>query len=133
MKRVTQTTFGKPDGNCFEACLASVLELSLKDVPHFTNDDWFYQYNRWLQWNFSLQLSIVAPSILLTLNPNTYTIANGFNQRKAFHSVVMQGEVLVHDPNPDNGGLTQIESVLMFVAVNPARMRKRASKKKSPV
>lgn len=133
MKRVAQTAFGRPDGNCFEACLASILELPLKDVPHFTDENWLYRYNRWLQWHFSLQLFLASPTVLSTLSPDTYTIANGANWRKASHSVVMQGGVLVHDPNPDRGGLTVIESVLVFVAVNPVRMRKRTSKKALPV
>lgn len=133
MKRVKQTTFGKPDGNCFEACVASILELSLDEVPRYTEDDWLERINRWLRWQYSLQLIITQSDIIgFGMSPETYVIANGPNRRGVGHSVVFRGDKMVHDPNPDNGGLMAVEDVLVFVAVNPARMRKR-SVKGSPV
>ncbi len=42
MKPVDQTTFGHPGGNCFSACVASLLEMSVDQVPYFMgHDDWF--------------------------------------------------------------------------------------------
>ena len=42
MKGVHQTAHAPPDGNCFEACLATVLGIELEDVPHFGSDgDWW--------------------------------------------------------------------------------------------
>lgn len=38
MKPIDQTTFGVPGGNCFSACVASLLELSIDDVPYFMGD-----------------------------------------------------------------------------------------------
>ena len=35
MKPVYQTVFGKHNGNCMSACIASILELELDDVPNF--------------------------------------------------------------------------------------------------
>ncbi len=121
MKRVTQTAFGRPHGNCFEACLASILELKLEDIPRYTGDDWLERFNKWLQWQYSLQLVVAhhyAPD-------RTYSIANGPNQRGRPHSVVMKGDELVHDPNPDRGGLSSVDHVMLFVASNPARMKRR--------
>lgn len=121
MKRVTQTAFGRPDGNCFEACLASILELDLESIPRYTGEDWLERFNRWLRWHFSLQLITIghyAPRF-------TYSIANGPNMRGRPHSVVMRGDQMVHDPNPDKGGLSAIDHVMVFVASNPARMRRR--------
>lgn len=44
MRRVAQTKFGEHDGNCFEACLATILDLDLGDVPNFDGlqgpEDW---------------------------------------------------------------------------------------------
>jgi hypothetical protein len=46
MTPVLQTVLGYPGGNCFQACLASVLDLPLKNVPHLfrhvteENDRW---------------------------------------------------------------------------------------------
>ena len=53
MKPVMQTIFPSDDnplrGNCFAACIASLLEMSLEDVPHLTeHDDWRERTNDWL-------------------------------------------------------------------------------------
>jgi hypothetical protein len=42
MKSVDQTTFG-PNGNCFSACVASLLELPIDAVPFFMSagDGWY--------------------------------------------------------------------------------------------
>ena len=128
MKRVTQTKFGKPNGNCFEACLASILEIPLDEVPRFTQEDWLARINRWLRWHYSLQLVVAQPNILeFGMAPSTYVIAGGPNLRGVPHSVVHRGATMVHDPNPDRVGLASVEDVLVFVAVNPARMRKRSA------
>ena len=126
MKRVNQTKFGRPDGNCFEACLASILELPLEAVPRYTGDDWLERINQWLRWHYSLQLIIAQPDILdAGMAPDTYVIANGQNHQGVRHSVVHRGTTLVHDPNPSNGGLAITQEVLVFVAINPARMKRR--------
>ena len=42
---VDQTVFGVPHGNCFDACVAMLFELEIKDVPHFNGStgegDWW--------------------------------------------------------------------------------------------
>lgn len=132
MRKVAQTAFGRPDGNCFEACLASILELSLEEVPHFIGDDWLYRYNQWLRWHFSLQLITFTPYGMESLSPHTYAIANGPNHHGRPHSVVIRGGArgaVVHDPNPSSSGLLVVETILVFVAVNPARMPRRKARR----
>jgi hypothetical protein len=54
MTPVFQTTFGPTEGNCWQACLASVLDLPLDAVPEFAagmgpgNADWWEQTQAWL-------------------------------------------------------------------------------------
>ena len=43
---VKQTKFGKGEGNCFPACLASVLELSLEEVPEIRGENWISDTNK---------------------------------------------------------------------------------------
>jgi hypothetical protein len=43
MKPVFQTRYGEGRGNCFQAALASILDLELEEVPDFVSayrDDW---------------------------------------------------------------------------------------------
>ena len=44
---VNQTTFNTK-GNCFEACIASMLEIDLNQVPFFSKDNWYKECNEWL-------------------------------------------------------------------------------------
>lgn len=41
MKEVFQTKFGLNQGNCLSACIASILEVSIEDVPDFPTTGWF--------------------------------------------------------------------------------------------
>ena len=41
MKRVYQTIDGRGNGNCLVACVASLLEIEIIEIPHFTTfNDW---------------------------------------------------------------------------------------------
>lgn len=62
LKPVYQTIFGKTNGNCFAACIASILEMDLEDVPHFCrgdNPEWMFDLNEWL-YQFGLGALTVA-------------------------------------------------------------------------
>ena len=50
MKQVEQTILNPPDGNCFAACVASILELPISVVPNFrsASSQWWYQWQTWL-------------------------------------------------------------------------------------
>lgn len=41
MEPVFQTMHGEKHGNCFAACIASLLEIPLEDVPQFGDNDWW--------------------------------------------------------------------------------------------
>ena len=50
MKPVDQTRFGSPDGNCFAACVASLLEIPLEEAPNLMNlDEWYRAFEVWLR------------------------------------------------------------------------------------
>lgn len=50
MKPVEQTILHPPDGNCFAACVASILELPIEAVPNFRTegDGWWREWQQWL-------------------------------------------------------------------------------------
>jgi hypothetical protein len=51
MKPVFQNKHGTDDGNCFEACVASILEIPLESVPPFVlnnPEDWWDKAVLWL-------------------------------------------------------------------------------------
>lgn len=114
MKRVFQQVTGYAGGDCFPACVASILELDLADVPRFCDEPegWFDRFTVWLrEWHglfpVSARLSDGVPPIggLCILSvPSVHPDA----PPDGLHAVVGLAEVredrvffdVVHDPRP---------------------------------
>lgn len=119
MKPIYQTKFGMPDGNCFAACLASVLELD--EIPEIsgTDEDWFERVNEYLE-PFGLyyfEFNYADPS--RTFNFPGYYLMIGPGPRGINHAVVGFDGKMVHDPHPSKGGLKHIDNYGLFVCLNP--------------
>lgn len=138
MKPVQQTSFGRGPkfgeecGNCFQAALASVLELTLGDVPHFcARESWFTETNAWLGERFGLSL--------LYLNaggdwkPSGYHLLDGVSPRGCEHSTVGLDGELAHDPHPSRAGVDGERSYGIFVTVDPARVAASSANTDGPV
>lgn len=129
MRPIDQTRFGDPDGNCLSACLASLLELPLDEVPHFTGEGWRHRLDEWLaargQW--VLAFAPPEPSSLddaaawLDAAVRGYAIVSGRSPRGLLHATVWRGGELVHDPHPSRAGLLGVQDVLVLVPLDPAR------------
>lgn len=126
MKSVMQTTFGNGKGNCFPACIASLLELSIDDVPNFCLDDnktWLVDCSNWLDErsypliDFPLDLSGERPACLPVWFP---VIASGKYPRGIQHSVIAQvhddqdGLHFLHDPHPDGGWVDPVSWITVI-------------------
>jgi hypothetical protein len=117
---VQQTRF-KDGGNCFSACLASILELAIGVVPNFAEkgERWFDLAQAWLA-KRGLRLVAVPAHELAAFDVEDWAetvageaavawwIAAGPGPRGRKHAVVMRGSDVVHDPHPDGGGLERI-------------------------
>ena len=111
MRRVLQTRFGYPGGNCQQAALASLLELPLEDVPDFCNrypSDWDQEMNRWLYGLglFSLHLrepddKHAAGSLeWLTDNVPCIVAVKSLVTTGRLHAVIYHKGHVIHDPHP---------------------------------
>lgn len=125
MKPVDQTIFGK-GGNCLAACIASIFEYPLQDVPNFCGDyddnSWFHALNDWLlRQGFVAVMFKTQEAVLdhLWLR-GAFCIVSGTTERGLSHATVWQNEKCVHDPHPSRAGLLEIEDVIVFVSLNPA-------------
>lgn len=94
MTPVFQTENGR-EGNCFEACLASLLDLPLAHVPRFPNEPWDDAVCRWGQ-ERGIAIEFHPPrlppegnAILIQRMPDT-----------THHAVICQDGRIVHDPSP---------------------------------
>ncbi|KKK94317.1 hypothetical protein LCGC14_2684070 [marine sediment metagenome] len=129
MKPVTQTIFSK-EGNCFPACIASILEIPLGSIPNFCVEypsDWLVETNRWLGKNHGFALILIQalgePDQLPAFATDVYHIMSGPAERGLQHSVVGRNGIMVHDPHPSGAGLTKVKIWDFFVAVDPEGKR----------
>lgn len=122
----------RPMGDCVAACVASIFEMDLAEVPHFVeimyqrqarhdvekewSQSWWGLLNSWA-WSFGLGVNRVqyqlngqrvSSKIPLNFHPG-YWIASVESRDPAvakepntFHAVVAEAYEVVHDPNPDS-------------------------------
>lgn len=133
MKPVMQTLFGKNNGNCLPACLASILEIPLEAVPHFCrlydDDHWAQHMSDWLRKHFGLAATICTFDDDIDVHEHLrgiWHLMAGPSPRDpdCKHSVVAyQGEI-AHDPCPDGEKLETIEDYTFFIACDPAKTKR---------
>lgn len=125
---------GKQRGDCFRACIASILEIPIADVPHFVaiEHDWWGEVQRWLaKWDlFALWIRLGDELALGYPAEETYVILNGNSPRGAGlkHSVV--GRIkdgwtweVAYDPHESGDGIIgPADSAVLFVPMHPERL-----------
>lgn len=105
-------------GDCFSACLASILELPLGDVPVFTGD--YYTARQWAwpmainDWLRTRGYTVAHYPDNGAIGPECFHIVQGQSRRRGStendqHAVVAYGDRIVYDPNPDGVGIRSIE------------------------
>ena len=105
------TSDGIHNGNCFAACLGSLLDLPLWMVPPFDQmfgrGGWHERTQEWLSRFFSLEMVRTEGPEWEDL-PEFY-IANGPGPRGVYHSVIHSRGELVHDPHPSRSGILVVD------------------------
>lgn len=148
MKPIMQTKFGEA-GNCWQAVIASLLDLPLHDVPDFVHERYPAQKNdemegRWVYENGvrlnpfhwqdtqawlkerGLMMVWVDSRIVSHVVPLGWHIKGGISSRGLDHVVLGAGDVTVHDPHPDGTGL--IQATEYFWIVESAERREAAGR-----
>ncbi len=145
MKPVYQTINCVPPngvGNCLQACVASIFELPLDDVPHFMldaetnggNAEWFASLALWCRIRGFEPVLIGARDCeeggpgASTFSGRGYFIASGKSPRyDGLHSVVYHNWQCVHDPAGQldqypNGFVGDPVDFIVFAPLNPAEL-----------
>ena len=111
----TRTVGNDGAGNCFNACVASILELPLRDVaqvlPNFEGDYWG-EWNRWaeahgIEINFR-ELGDAPPkgfAIATGMGGRLYPEGHEKAGREIMHAVVVFNGETIHDPFPGGKGI----------------------------
>jgi len=134
MKKVYQTKFQGIDapvgerGNCWQAAVASVLEIPLEEVPDIQiyGDDmvWFDEFREWLK-QYGLGAIGLSTGGNITIQGyhliecKSTTLNNG-----ELHVVVGLNEKVVHDPNPNATVVGEVVDYIVFTALNPEMVMK---------
>ena len=100
------------DYGCFQACLSSILEVNIQDIPDFYADGEENFYLAWKEWNdanggYKL-LDILYNEDILKTNREDFFIVTGTSPRDCdmLHSVIYKDGILAHDPyKPDQSGI----------------------------
>lgn len=120
MKPVYQTKFGKQEGNCFEAVVASILETDICSIPQ--NKEyylWYLKCQQWLLINHKILCAYVDTLDIFDVDKLGYYEISGDSPRGDFlHSVVGFKGKIVHDPHPDNTGLKNIKGYIVFFPID---------------
>jgi hypothetical protein len=120
---IKQTKFGD-EGNCFAACIASLLECDINCVPFLGKDENWDEYNARLNVFLKENHQIIFYSgeyvsenysdfVNLDLR-DSYYIVSGKAARGFEHAVIYKNSILVHDPHPDNSGIENINEIYWF-------------------
>ena len=124
----TDTTF--VTGNCMNACIASILEIPLDDIPSFhSNDpkDGEAFTHKLQKWGRSIGYLILDITITDDCDPDDilkdcWVIASGQSPRAKNgerHAVVWRNGVMMHDPHPSKEGIVEPDMYAVFIALNP--------------
>lgn len=122
MKPVDQDSFYDPDkgtkGNCLTAAVASILELSLSEVPNFheSEEGFWFGFAKFLRERGFVFIEFHHNDPQL----DCYYLAHGKSPRTD-HSVVMRAGKLAHDPHPSRAGLvSEPQLVTILVPIDPS-------------
>lgn len=108
------------DNDCLQACIASLLDLSLEEVPCETEQDtWIDKYRDFLE---PRGLSLEQIGYTIGKAPRGYSILSIWLDKEKSHAVVAWQGIVVHDPN--NEDLTFASNAarrkwIVFTSLNP--------------
>ena len=132
---VDQDIFTDPEkgtiGNCFQASIASLLEIPLSEVPHFYGDGeqqgWF-KFREWLRERYDMEVATFPPHTggAIKFLEGCYYLVSGWTVRGTNHMCVGRDGHVIHDPHPSKAGLLSQETFTVLIPTDPARLRDRA-------
>ena len=130
MLKLYQTKFGGKEtliegqGNCFQACVATVLQMPLEEAfnhASYSDDEWLAEFNTWLE-QYNLGCIFIEMS---EEKPVSTSAIKGLHIAECMSKTLYHGErhavvirdhfELFHDPNPNATEQGELRGVYMFV------------------
>ena len=127
MKKVFQTKFGS-EGNCFAACIASLVETDIENLPFLSNykDNWdkyLDATNEYLRTNFEIILLYNdyedwADYINDNFKNSFYIVSGDSNKDGLEHAVLYKNGKLNHNPNDRGTEIVNIKHAYVFLKLH---------------
>jgi hypothetical protein len=123
-RRIMQTDLG-PRGNCQSACLATLLGISLSEIPNWAaladgDGNKFAQMQRdWLAERGYGILTVVQWQALPWPPARGYFICGGVSPRGNRHAVIYKDGALWHDPHPEGLGIETVDDLDIIYPLAP--------------
>lgn len=126
MTPTKQTILGSK-GNCFAACIASILDCTIDDIPNLNayeeSEEWMQVLNDWLSNRGLGYMEVIVPSADINVffrNKDFYHVIIGPTNRSSnlFHAVVGRKGKIVFDPHPTDLGLIQENNLRLGVFIH---------------
>lgn len=128
---VKQDRYGKDNGNCMQACLASMMGVALHKVPDFNLwvgvfGHWVTAAQAWMAQNNYILSGCWQPDFALShiIRADEIVIAGGHNPDGVGHAVLYQNGVMLHDPNPSDAGIVEVEFYMTLRRIKKTVMAK---------
>ena len=138
MIKVSQTKFGghgsplEEQGNCFQACVASILEIPLEeafDCRPYPDGTWFDKFNEWLKpyglyciaFDHTKEKPVTCTQVAgyAIMDCMSTTLYHGEH-----HVVVILNQKVVHDPNPHAGvQVGECQGFMLILPINPVAVQ----------
>ena len=109
------------NGDCFRACIASLLDEELAAVPDFAGEGehWLADVQAYLRERglFYLQVEIKDRMLESAFREGqTWHLVEGISPRGGEHACVALNGKLIHDPHPSGHGLAEVETYGFLVS-----------------
>lgn len=125
MRKVDQTKFELPEGNCGAACLATIFGVAIDEAPNMNDERWDEAVSAWTRQfgyhvlNCTFPNGGYPPGLALAGVPSRRHLDK-------MHCVIFKDGELFHDPSPfrdqyQTYTVDEVKEWTFFVAVDPSR------------
>ena len=130
---IEQTRMTYPDGNCYHACLASVLEIPLSEVPDYSNEPGNATWHRWQDWLEQRNLPLIGWNHPISKDRRVVddvlrgysivTVRYDLPKGPSKHSCVALDGKIVWNPHPSRDRIEHdgIENWEVFRVIDPSK------------
>ena len=112
-------------GDCMRACVASLFNIALSEVPDLSDHGWQTELREWARPRGYGFVTIECPNedVFRDSFSDGFLIVAGQSARDRLHAVIYKDGKLWHDPHPASTGIDRVRQVDFFYPLLPSAPR----------